>query len=163
MCQRQWTLHFARFKDHFNYAFCLSLDHKSTRLVLTQFSELLHQDLSQALKKSTYIPGIFVELLTSVYLSSLAFCLITNDNWTRSIQPNKLSETFFQRRILSVLAVSLFRDPSWVGTTWWNSGRSTEKIQIEDFDYIHLVHQHVLIFMPFSLYSARLYPPIKLS
>lgn len=72
----------------------------------------------------------------------------------------------------TLLAVSLFRDPSRAATTW-ESGRSTENIpqhkamqpwtQIEGFDYTNLVILNVLIFMPFQLHIAWLYSTVTMN
>ena len=132
--------------------FFSSLDLQNIVLVLTE----------GALEKST-------DILYRGYLlsCSLVLFLITNDKWPRSMTPNKWGESYFERRKSSktLLAVSLFRDPSRAGTTW-ESGRSTENIpqdkatqpwaQIEGFDYTNLVILNVLIFMPFQLHIAWL-------
>lgn len=128
---------------------------------------------AQALKKPTDIQGVFIELLISIHVSSLVLFLITNNKWTRSIPPKKWSEAHFERGILSkTLVVSLFRDPSWAGTTW-EGGRRTENLpqdkatqpwtQIEGFDYTNLVILNVLIFMAFQLHIAWLLSPITMN
>lgn len=117
-----------------NFCF-LSLDLQTARLVLTHLFRVVslpaakkNQQLwAQTLKKPTDTQGLCIELLISLYLSSLLLCLITNYKWTRSISPNKWSEAHFEGGILSktLVAVALFRDPSRAETTWDGGHRNT--------------------------------------
>ncbi len=148
-------------------SFFLSLDLQTAGLVLTHLFRVVslpaakkNQQLwAQTLKKPTDTQGLHIELLISLYLSSLLLCLITNYKWTRSISPNKWSEAHFEGGNIEQHTCGCCI-VSWPQSSWNHMGWRTQKHgherRMKGLITLIWPNLNVLIFVPFQRHIAWL-------